>query len=462
MRRTLFTLAAAASLVLCAAAAGLWVGSYRAAPAPAATPGPSTAAMQVALARRLPEVRFDAVGLGDVLEFLNDVSGVTLDVDWASLRAAGVDRNAPVSMRLYNVRFGDAIEAVLAGQPGVAFSSKGNTIRISTPAGLAHVDDFERPGWGTPAADAALHRWVPRFNGSQGRRRDALQAIGNAVGVPVEADWDALRAAGIYSDQPTWRTFDGCSAAEALTMLLRDERQRQPVQFQLRGPKVVVSTRQRLEASSPPPSWTARHTALLSSAAVAMLAMIASVIFIVRRRGGQSMLPKIPRGVGRAAAVLLLACAAGVAAATGARGPAVREFLREDQRWTLAIGRGSLRLWRSPADPTAPYQAGTPAGTATAPDAEMVFDVAGFSVRRGGSPFNSTVFAAPLWGLTTVAGVLPIGWLILAARRSRRSGRGMCRNCGYDLRATPDRCPECGTVPGKATDAAQSGSAVVS
>ena len=37
------------------------------------------------------------------------------------------------------------------------------------------------------------------------------------------------------------------------------------------------------------------------------------------------------------------------------------------------------------------------------------------------------------------------GGLLLITDRSRRH-KSRCAICGYDLRASPDRCPECGTA----------------
>jgi hypothetical protein len=53
----------------------------------------------------------------------------------------------------------------------------------------------------------------------------------------------------------------------------------------------------------------------------------------------------------------------------------------------------------------------------------------------------------PHWAVVALSAVLPIVWSVRRVRRRRRSEGPLCRTCGYDLRATPDRCPECGAVP---------------
>jgi hypothetical protein len=78
--------------------------------------------------------------------------------------------------------------------------------------------------------------------------------------------------------------------------------------------------------------------------------------------------------------------------------------------------------------------------------------------RPGNMTGESYGVRVPHWFVAAVLLALPAGRLVrrwqAARRKGRRTRHGRCGDCGYDLRGTPHRCPECGAIPAATIPAA--------
>ena len=73
--------------------------------------------------------------------------------------------------------------------------------------------------------------------------------------------------------------------------------------------------------------------------------------------------------------------------------------------------------------------------------------VLGFVYASGtisGAPF--WIVAVPYWLIVPVTAILPVRWWLIRRRQRARGVTGRCLGCGYDLRGSPERCPECGAA----------------
>jgi hypothetical protein len=71
----------------------------------------------------------------------------------------------------------------------------------------------------------------------------------------------------------------------------------------------------------------------------------------------------------------------------------------------------------------------------------------GFSFCFTGGPQSRSrelILRIPYWFFVLLAAVPPVCHVVRRIRARRRIAHGRCAMCGYDLRATPERCPECG------------------
>jgi type II secretory pathway component GspD/PulD (secretin)/tetratricopeptide (TPR) repeat protein len=80
--------------------------------------GDQDTALQAQLDRHLPEVKFNANALSDVIDFLRDVSGANIYVDWKALEAANIAKDAPVTAKLRDIKFSKALELIFKNVEG--------------------------------------------------------------------------------------------------------------------------------------------------------------------------------------------------------------------------------------------------------------------------------------------------------------------------------------------------------
>jgi hypothetical protein len=74
-----------------------------------------------------------------------------------------------------------------------------------------------------------------------------------------------------------------------------------------------------------------------------------------------------------------------------------------------------------------------------------------YGIRSG--PGAAKVYL-PYYFICALTAIVPLYYV--KHRGWRHISNDQCRHCGYDLRATPDRCPECGTIPDNSPPLARS------
>jgi len=87
------------------------------------------------LGQKLPELRFQGVALKDCIDFLRDVTGANIQVNWKVLEASGISQDTQINMHLRDVTLRKALTLLLSeagGNTPLSFELDEGVIEITT------------------------------------------------------------------------------------------------------------------------------------------------------------------------------------------------------------------------------------------------------------------------------------------------------------------------------------------
>jgi hypothetical protein len=172
------------------------------------------------LGRVLPEINFSGQGLADVLDFMRDVAGANIFIDWQALGDAGIDKDAPVKLQLKNAKFRAALKGILdtvgTAKGKAELSVQEGVIVISTVPDPAHP----RAGVAMGKLPAGADRMLPEINFGGQAFSDVIDFLRDVSGLKIQVDWTALKQAGISKDAPVIARVRDVKFSTALRFVL--------------------------------------------------------------------------------------------------------------------------------------------------------------------------------------------------------------------------------------------------
>jgi hypothetical protein len=197
-----------------------------AARAEASVPAKPSNAVSAALSRHLPEVDFDGIALSAELDFVRDVGGLSIIVDWKALETLGIKRTAPGTAHLKNAEFRDVLSAILTqastptGHP--AFAGVADAVVISSPKGLQRIQRDTQAVLELSAVhrDSRLAQRLPEITFDNVAISDVMDFLRDVSGANIVVNWKFLESVGIKKSTPVSFKARNITIGQALVSIL--------------------------------------------------------------------------------------------------------------------------------------------------------------------------------------------------------------------------------------------------